>query len=57
MELKIAESKPNKSNQMLLRDVKRTTAEGTYKIQEVTFKGDSREGDWVSSVKGRIVNG
>jgi hypothetical protein len=42
---------------LFFRDVKRTTAEGTYKIQEVTFKGDSREGDWVSSVKGRIVNG
>jgi len=42
---------------LFFRDIKRTTAEGTYKIQEVTFKGDSREGDWVSSVKGRIING
>lgn len=42
---------------LLFRNIKRTTAEGTYKIQEVTFKGDSSEGDWVSSVKGRIING
>lgn len=42
---------------LFFRNIKRTTAEGTYKIQEVTFKGDSREGDWVSSVKGRIING
>jgi len=42
---------------LFFRNVKRTTAEGTYKIQEVTFKGDSREGEWTSSVKGRIING
>lgn len=42
---------------LFFRNIKRTTAEGTYKIQEATFKGDSREGDWVSSVKGRIING
>ena len=42
---------------LFFRDVKRTTAEGLYKIQEVTFRGDSREGDWTSSVKGRIING
>lgn len=42
---------------LFFRNIKRTTAEGTYKIQEVTFKGDSIEGDWVSSVKGRIING
>ncbi len=42
---------------LFFRNIKRTTAEGTYKIQEVTFKGDSREGDWTSSVKGRIING
>lgn len=42
---------------LFFRNIKRTTAEGTYKIQEVTFKGDSREGDWISSVKGRIING
>lgn len=41
---------------LFFRDVKRTTAEGTYKIQEVIFKGDSREGDWLSSVKGKILN-
>lgn len=42
---------------LFFREVKRTTAEGTYKIQEVTFKGDSREGEWSSLVKGRIING
>lgn len=42
---------------LFFRNIKRTTAEGTYKIQEVTFKGDSREGEWTSSVKGRIING
>ena len=41
---------------LFFRDVKRTSAEGTYKIQEVIFKGDSREGEWTSSVKGRIIN-
>lgn len=41
---------------LFFRDVKRTTAEGLYKVQEVTFKGDSREGEWVSTVKGRILN-
>lgn len=40
---------------LFFREIPRTTAEGTYKIQEVTFKGDSREGDWLSSVKGRII--
>lgn len=42
---------------LFFRQAKRTSAEGTYKIQEVVFKGDSREGDWSSSVKGRIING
>lgn len=40
---------------LFFRNIKRTTGEGTYKIQEVTFTGDSREGDWLSSVKGRII--
>jgi hypothetical protein len=39
---------------LYFRDVKRTNAEGTYKIQEVIFKGDSREGEWTSAVKGRL---
>lgn len=39
---------------LFFRNVKKTTAEGVYKVQEVTFKGDSREGDWTSSVKGRL---
>ncbi len=41
---------------LFFREARRTSAEGTYKIQEVTFKGDSREGDWTSSVKGVILN-
>jgi len=40
---------------LFFRNIKRTTAEGLYKIQEVVFKGDSRDGDWLSSVKGRII--
>ncbi len=42
---------------LFFRNIKRTTAEGTYKIQEVTFKGDSREGEWTSAVKGRSIDG
>lgn len=42
---------------LFFREIPRTSAEGTYKIQEVSFKGDSREGDWLSSVKGRTING
>lgn len=38
------------------RKVKKTDAEGTYKIQEVTFKGDIREKEWFSIIKGRTVN-
>ncbi len=34
----------------------RTVGTGIYKIQEVEFSGDSRDGDWLSSVKGRYVN-
>lgn len=41
---------------LFFRDVKRTTAEGLYKIQEVNFRGDSREGEWISTLKGRSVN-
>jgi hypothetical protein len=35
---------------------KRTVAEGTYKVTECLFKGDSRDGQWVSIVKGRPFN-
>lgn len=42
---------------LFFRNIKRTSAEGTYKIQEVTFKGDSREGEWTSVVKGRLISG
>lgn len=41
---------------LFFREIKRTTAEGFYKIQEVIFKGDSREGDWLSTVKGISLN-
>ena len=40
---------------LFFRNIKPTTAEGLYKIQEVVFRGDSRDGDWLSSVKGRII--
>lgn len=40
---------------LFFRNVKRTNGEGVFKIQEVTFRGDSREGEWLSSVKGRII--
>lgn len=42
---------------LFFRNIKKTSAEGTYKIQEVIFKGDSRDGEWTSSVKGKIING
>ena len=42
---------------LFFRDIKKTTAEGIYKIQEVIFKGDSREGDWTSSIKGKLISG
>lgn len=41
---------------LFFRQIPKTTAEGLYKTQEVTFRGDSKEGDWVSTVKGRAVN-
>lgn len=41
---------------LFFRNVKRTSAEGLYKIQEVLFKGDSKDGQWLSMVKGRSVN-
>lgn len=37
---------------LFFRDIKKTIAAGTYKVQEVVFSGDTREGDWHSSVKG-----
>lgn len=40
---------------LFFRQVPRTSAEGVYKIIETTFKGDSREGDWLSLSKGRII--
>lgn len=41
---------------LFFRNIAKTSGEGVYKIQEVTFKGDSREGDWLSIVKGRRIN-
>jgi len=41
---------------LFVSTVKRTIAEGTYKIQEVVFAGDSRRGDWVSKIKGKLIN-
>lgn len=35
----------------------RTEVVGFYKIQEVVFKGDTRGGDWLSELKGRIISG
>lgn len=37
---------------LFFREIKRTTGEGSYKIQESLFKGDSYEGDWLVTVKG-----
>lgn len=42
---------------IFFRNVKKTSAEGLYKIQEVTFKGTNRDGDWLSTVKGMSLNG
>ena len=41
---------------LFFKTIPRTSAEGTYKIQEVNFKGDSRHGDWLCTVKGRTIN-
>ena len=40
-----------------LRPIRRTKAEGLYKILEVVFSGDSRGDMWQSQIKGRLVNG
>lgn len=42
---------------LFFRGAPRTDAVGSYKIEEVVFKGDSRGGEWFSSVKGRLLNG
>lgn len=41
---------------LFFRNIKRTKAEGIYKIQETIFKGDNYGGVWLSSVKGRSLN-
>jgi len=40
---------------LFFRNIRKTSAEGIYKVQETMFKGDSREGVWLSSVKGRNI--
>lgn len=40
---------------LYFRNISKTSAEGFYKIQEVIFKGDSMEGDWLATVKGRTL--
>lgn len=35
--------------------IKRTSAEGTYKIAEVTFTGDTHSDDWKSKIIGRLL--
>lgn len=35
--------------------IKKTLAEGIYKIQESTFSGDSHEGDWIVKCKGKLL--
>jgi hypothetical protein len=42
---------------LFFREIKKTQGEGVYKVQEITFLGDSREGEWVSKIKGRTING
>lgn len=39
------------------RDVKKTSAEGKYKVFEVTHKGDLHDNEWSSMVKGVSVDG
>lgn len=41
---------------LFFREVKKTRAEGLYRTQEVVFKGDSRQGEWLSTAKGTAVN-
>lgn len=41
---------------LYFRSFKDTPAAGLYKVQEVTHKGDSKDGEWTSSVKGRTIN-
>lgn len=41
---------------LFLRNVTRTSGEGLYKIQEVIFRGDNRDGDWLTIVKGIPIN-
>lgn len=40
---------------LFFREVTKTKAEGIYKVEEVVFKGDSKEGDWLSTAKGRSL--
>ena len=42
---------------LFFRNVSRTNGEGAYKIQEAIFKGDSHDGEWTSTAKGRLLSG
>lgn len=44
-----------KMGNLFFRDIKKTSAEGFYVVQEVTHKGDSREGNWLSILRGRSI--
>lgn len=41
---------------LFFRDVTRTRAEGTYKVQEVIHKGDTHDNEWSSTVRGILAN-
>lgn len=41
---------------LFFRNINKTTAEGTYKIQESVFKGDTHNSTWFSVIKGRSIN-
>lgn len=42
---------------LYFQNIKKTTAEGFYKIQEVTFTGDTHDATWLAMVKGMSLNG
>ena len=37
------------------REVRKTNATGLYKVREVMFKGDSREGAWLATIRGSTI--
>ena len=40
---------------LFFRDIKKTKAEGTYKIQEVIHKGDTHDNEWSTTSKGVYI--